>query len=287
MQTKNECKKCKSCLWDYASGSLDNNQSQWTFNHIENCPSCAAEYSSVKKILTAMSSVPEPSRDFEKTLHAKLVSASIEMETERKKSNSFKEKLEKSRTYGGWKVVAPALVCLTLTIGVFSTGLYQRWMNSDDVIQSDYSQVQTSAPVITEEPTPAPVKTEYPDVSVTPDNNLSDNSNNTVIPSPADNADIEITLQDENANDISTVPMPASEPMIVSEPIPAAEPVEETEPANIGRALKNQVYLVQIDGVDRFVAEHNLNDCKTDIQPSSLVPGLSGKAVVLKLDLGQ
>lgn len=277
MKQNKECRKCKVLLWDYVSNFLDDGQSQWILNHLENCPSCTAEYNSIKKIHTAMSIVPEPSHDFEKALHAKLVSASIEIETERKKSNSFKEKLEKFRSYGGWKSLAPALVCLVLAVGFFSSGLFENWMDSDKIIQTENPSVQTQTPAA-EETLPSTPENEISTVASAPKNNSStDNVKVNEITEQAPQAE----PQKEIGDDIPAVPAP------VSEPIPASEPIEQEPMALSGRTVMNSANIISTDDIESFINSpdigFDLSECVTDIQADTLLPGLPENAVVLSL----
>ena len=277
MKQNKECRKCKVLLWDYVSNFLDDGQSQWILNHLENCPSCTAEYNSIKKIHTAMSTMPEPSCDFDKALHAKLVSASIEIETERKKSNSFKEKLEKFRSYGGWKSLAPALVCLVLAVGFFSSGLFENWMDSDKIIQTENPSVQTQTPAA-EETLPSTPENEISTVASAPKNNSStDNVKVNEITEQAPQAE----PQKEIGDDIPAVPAP------VSEPIPASEPIEQKPMAMSGRTVMNSANIISTDDIESFINSpdigFDLSECVTDIQADTLLPGLPENAVVLSL----
>lgn len=278
MQPNKECKKCRVLLWNYATDSLDKNESQLVLNHLENCPSCSKEYYSIKKIATAMNTTPEPDGEFQKALHAKLISASVEMERERKASgNSFKEKIEKFRSYGGWKSLAPALVCLVLAVGFFSSGLFENWMDSDKIIQTGNPSVQTQTPAA-EETLPSTTENEVSTVASAPKNNSStDNVKVNEITEQAPQAE----PQKEIGDDIPAVPAP------VSEPIPASEPIEQEPMAMSGRTVMNSANIISTDDIESFINSpdigFDLSECVTDIQADTLLPGLPENAVVLSL----
>ena len=114
-------------------------------------------------MLQVLAGDPEPQMPdtFQDALHLKLTVAAEEMEAEKNRSlkdklarwmepgvwkeaflgfgnGTIRDKMERFGHLGGWKIMAPAMVCVALSVGVFSTGLYHRWMAADDVLTADY-----------------------------------------------------------------------------------------------------------------------------------------------------
>ena len=165
------CDICESMLFDYISGSCDDFDRQWIENHLRECPFCKDRYDEAVQMLKVLSEdkVPELPENFNTKLHAGLLQAAGEMhleakadfgqkigkffdpETIKEKIKGFgegdwQERIKQFMHLSGWKVVAPALVCFTLTVGVFSTGLYNEWLRADDVLKYDYQVQETQKP---------------------------------------------------------------------------------------------------------------------------------------------
>lgn len=179
-----DCDKCREQLFDFVSDAVDLTHSKWIEEHLRQCTSCQTEFQEIKKMLQVLEEDPEPRipENFQSTLHLKLAQAAEEMNAARSRSfreraahwmepntwkdaflgfgnGTFRNKIEHFGQLGGWKVMAPAMVCLTLTIGVFSTGLYQSWIEADGVLTAEYevedSVKQTEKPRSTKRPSSA------------------------------------------------------------------------------------------------------------------------------------
>ena len=177
---KTDCEKCRELLFDYVSDVTDPAQSEWMESHLRSCPSCETEYEEIREmLLVAEDPEPQMPDTFQDALHLKLNVAAEEMKAEQNRSlkdkfarwmepevwkeaflgfgnGTFRDKMERFGHLGGWKIMAPAMVCVALSVGVFSTGLYHRWMAADDVLTADYqteeSLGQTAKPKATKKP---------------------------------------------------------------------------------------------------------------------------------------
>lgn len=156
-----DCKQCKAMLFDYVSDLTTDRQNGQMKDHLAQCSVCQKEYQEITKMLDLLSQIEEPELPdgFQLQLHQKLV----EVANGREKKPSFLESLKDIFSYGGWKTVAPALVCLVLVIGVFGSGLYEDWKDADSVLveegtvsltvepkQNEGEEEHTAEPVIEE-----------------------------------------------------------------------------------------------------------------------------------------
>ncbi len=157
-----DCQSCRTQLWEFAAQEMEPEQETWMQQHLKGCLFCRKEYEKVQQILTVMHAEKEPelSETFAETLHLKLMETAEEMAAA--KQNSFKEKLRRRLApsfwktmpegfgkapmqqrsqqfwhWSGFKIVTPALICMIISVGIFSTGLYQQWMGAGDILQAD------------------------------------------------------------------------------------------------------------------------------------------------------
>ncbi len=182
--SKKDCAKCLTQLWGFILEETTHEQDVWMERHLQSCPSCLEEHNRLKSTIELLNRAPVPAipDDFSAILHQKLTVAAAEMEAiknmtfrerlihrinlamwkekflhclepafwqnqfKRLKNSQFRSHFEQFIHLDGWKVMAPALVCITLSIGVFSTGLYKDWMSADDILISDYAVSQSNVP---------------------------------------------------------------------------------------------------------------------------------------------
>ena len=157
-----DCETCLECLFDAVCGSLSEEEMRLLNAHLDTCVSCRAEYQSVKMMhrLTEQDPVPDLPADFEKTLHEKLMAAADEMmaETTEKKRIPLRDMRKKQV-----RILISAAACAAITIGVFSGGLYQRYLHADDV-WNETETVRTP----TESAQPRPMETTDPQAESVP-----------------------------------------------------------------------------------------------------------------------
>lgn len=151
-----DCETCMERVFDAVCGNLDEEQTQLLKAHLDACADCRAEYQSIKMMhqLTEPDPVPFLPADFEKTLHEKLTVAADEMMTETTEKKRIPLRGVRKIQL---KVLISAAACVAITIGVFSSGLYQRYLHADDV----WNETET-IPAPTESAPPRPVETTDP-----------------------------------------------------------------------------------------------------------------------------
>lgn len=154
--TDMDCQHCQELLFDYVSHLTNASQAKQIQAHLAHCPSCKKEYDEICAMLSVMehASEPELPEGFHLSLHQKLVQAAEEMEQQ--KAHSLTGWLRRMKNYGIWRVAAPALVCLVLVIGVFSSGLYDQWRNADQVLTSEVPPQPTVSATTEADPQPEP-----------------------------------------------------------------------------------------------------------------------------------
>ncbi len=157
------CKKCKGLLFDYVSDNTKQKQSQWIEEHLAHCPSCKKEYDEICLMLSVLGeeSKVELPAGFQLSLHRKLVAA-----TQEKKAENTGSWLHRLKDMQGMRTVVPALMCLVLVIGVFSSGFFAEWQNADSVILGEPQQTVEEPQQIVAETQP-PVETPIPSAVAT------------------------------------------------------------------------------------------------------------------------
>ena len=266
------CDDVKKQLWAFLMEETDPEINQKIQMHLQGCPSCQKECEALQKVQAAMetdvsSSMPE---DFAETLHLKLMAAAEEMKAPTLWER-FYENLQRVRRYGAWKTVAPALVCLVLVVGVFSSGLYESWQKENPIL----SPTPTATPVVTAtaEPTstplaetPIPIQT--PNVVSVP----------VTIPTP------EVSAPAMTEEPITSVP----EPAISAENVPAPASMEaEPQPAYPGTAYdlprhRADLYQISISAPDVFLDGWQENWRQYKQEPEEF-PGLDDASILLEL----
>ncbi len=157
------CGLCEEMLLDFISENDDVEQRKWMADHLKECPSCMDSYRDARHMLDVLNREPGPKlpEGFGANLRMGIIREASRMQHERTAGffhklgaalgpdawarrfkgfgeGSVKDRFNNFWRLGGWKVMAPAMVCLTLTIGVFATGMYDEWLAADDVLMYDY-----------------------------------------------------------------------------------------------------------------------------------------------------
>lgn len=167
MQQKNglQCKQCQSMLFDYVSDCTDAVQNKKMQEHLEHCPACRKEYTELTAMLSLLHEEPtaELPQEFHLELHRSLVAAATEMAEQKERSWIYRIK-----EMSALKTVVPAMLCLTLAIGVFASGLFEKWQSADSsvpvavsepIINTEKQQTEENEHIRKEE-TPTPVLSE-------------------------------------------------------------------------------------------------------------------------------
>lgn len=159
-----DCDTCLERMFDAVCGSLSEEEMQPFRAHLDSCADCRAEYQSLLAMhrLTEQDPVPEMPADFEKTLHEKLTAAADEMMTETKEKKRIPLRDMRKKQV---KILISAAACAAIAIGVFSGGLYQRYLHADDV-WNETETVKTP----TESAQPRPMETTDPQTETAPVN---------------------------------------------------------------------------------------------------------------------
>ncbi len=153
---QSDCNESRQLLWSYLTNELSDFETKQIEQHLQGCPSCRQEAEELSQVLSSFhEDIPLPAA-FTETLHEKLVAVSQEMSA---KEPSFKERLGRcikalpqSR---GFRTLAPALVCLVLVAGVFTSGLFDSWNSADNILTGS----DVSAPITTSTPDSSQQKT--------------------------------------------------------------------------------------------------------------------------------
>lgn len=139
-----ECAFCCEKMPEYIDGTVDAKTHTRIEEHLIRCSSCREEYHYLSAMRKLLPPVPELPENFQQSLHQKLVAASEEL---RQPQESKRIRIP----YSGkklWKILVPAAACIALSLGVFTTGLYQRWMDSDEIWNTPESAPsKTAVPV--------------------------------------------------------------------------------------------------------------------------------------------
>ncbi len=164
---QSDCNQCQDLLWSYLAHELSDSEAKKLETHLQGCPSCQAEAEMLTQVVSSLrEEIPLPAT-FSAELHQKLSLASQEMTTG--KPNLRKRFLEGFKglpKYPVFRTLAPALVCLVLVVGVFSSGLFDQWNTADQILNepTGNTPVSTSNPVETASPS-HPANTDAPSPS--------------------------------------------------------------------------------------------------------------------------
>ncbi len=124
----NDCEKFKARLFDYASDMLSETESRELIEHINSCPECRAELAGIKAILSAAAEIEnvKPSDELKKRISLGLAEEA--------------QKIRRSRRVRIGRTAAAAVslaACAALAIGIYSGGIYDKFMKADDTVVSD------------------------------------------------------------------------------------------------------------------------------------------------------
>lgn len=139
-----ECAFCCEKMPEYIDGTVDAKTHTRIEEHLLRCSSCREEYHYLSAMRKLLPPVPELPENFQQSLHQKLVAASEELHQPVQESKRIRIPYSGKKL---WKILVPAAACIALSLGVFTTGLYQRWMDSDEIWNTP-----ESAPSKTAEP---------------------------------------------------------------------------------------------------------------------------------------
>ncbi|MEE1014248.1 MAG: zf-HC2 domain-containing protein [Clostridia bacterium] len=287
--TETDCQHCQDLLFDYVSHLTEDSQAKQIQTHLAHCPSCKKEYDEIRAMLSVMENAPEPElpEGFQLSLHQKLVQTAEEMEQQ--KAHSLAGWLHRMKNYGIWQVAAPALVCLALVIGVFSSGLYDQWRNADQVLTGEVPPQPTASSNI--EATPQPELQSDTDADQQKKPVASPQPKSTVAFSSAESTTAPAMPEDTKEDignaqaDSSNIPeAAAAEPEVITADTEAAMAMIEDAPAAYtGRISENSTNATMTDAVPEACSEDAAADTHTGTvsgggSSSSAMPGGSSVA---------
>lgn len=126
---KNECAECKNfsnMIGEYFCDNLTEQEKSDFLMHIENCPKCRAKYEELCIIIDAAG-------DFEEVEVPETLKVSVS-EALAQEEKAIRKRID-LRKYTVRTVVGVA-ACTVLAIGVYSGGLYDKFINSDDILST-------------------------------------------------------------------------------------------------------------------------------------------------------
>ena len=268
-----DCKQCKAMLFDYVSDLTNDRQNGRMKDHLAQCSVCQKEYQEVTRMLDVLSHIEEPELPdgFQLQLHRRLVEAA----NGREKKPSFLESLKDIFSYGAWKTVAPALVCLVLVIGVFGSGLYEDWKDADSVLvgegtvsltaepeQNEVEEENTAEPVIEEKQEKAFNQARTQTAKTVPSRTESTVEKEPVVSSQEEETTDEGTVEDRGGQAGIAL---ASEPMIEAYGMRAVDPEVSEELTTEGETTEEEMALDTEDALteDKENAEEEITEEET------------------------
>ncbi len=124
---ENDCKVYRTMLFDYVSDLLSDEENTVLCSHIEICPHCSRELAEIKSIIGAAASLPE----------VEAPDGLRESVAEQIAKISGKAKPNKIYSLRRFASVAlPLAACAVLAIGIYSNGLLDNFIKSDDILSS-------------------------------------------------------------------------------------------------------------------------------------------------------
>ena len=134
------CDKYQDMIYNYFSDNLSEEQIEKLEDHISSCLLCKNEFEQIRALLSSAEQFEDQPLPvgFTTSLHTKLIEASEEIQDRR--AHRFKYFCKDFITDGKWKVAAPAVVAVALLVGVFSSGLFQDFIHTNDDIVTDNIQ---------------------------------------------------------------------------------------------------------------------------------------------------
>ena len=136
---QNDCKKYSDMIYEYTADMLSTEKEHDLMRHIESCSSCRNELERIRAVMGAASEIEDvPVPD-------ELISA-LDMrleQTGREIRNSRRQGYGKHNRYGVVRLAAAA----ALAIGMYSGGVFDKYLHSDDVFDNDtnYTDSQNAA----------------------------------------------------------------------------------------------------------------------------------------------
>lgn len=162
-----DCEVYHAMLFDYVSDNLSEQDKAELLMHIESCPECKNELCETEAIMNAASELDEI--EVPDDLRA-AVSASLAAEAAavRKRISIRKYAL---------RTILPVAACAALAVGIYSGGIYDRFVNSDNII-SEGNEIQMreglpEADAANQAAVPEAVETPAPQIS---ENNSAENA---------------------------------------------------------------------------------------------------------------
>lgn len=132
MQNKtDECKLIQAMLFDYTADALGDDERAAVLLHINSCPDCMRELTKIQSMLGAAAEIS----DIE--IPAELKARVSELLKGEDKIIPKRRKLYFKNTV---RIALPIAACTVLAVGIFSSGLYDRFMHSDEIVSSGVSE---------------------------------------------------------------------------------------------------------------------------------------------------
>lgn len=127
-----DCEVYRAMLFDYVSDNLSEQDKAELLMHIELCPECKKELCEAEAIISAASELDEVEVP-DKLRAAVSASLAAEAATVRKRTDIRRYAL---------RTLLPVAACAALAVGIYSGGIYDRFVNSDDIL-SEGTKIQT------------------------------------------------------------------------------------------------------------------------------------------------
>lgn len=230
-----DCEVYRAMLFDYVSDNLSEQDKAELLMHIESCPECKNELCETEAIINALSELDEVEVPDE--LRA-TVSASLAAEaaTVRKRTDI--------RKYA-FRTLLPVAACAALAVGIYSGGIHDRFVNSDDIL-SEGTKIQmeeappeadtdnqATVPDVIESPIPQINADESTETKAVPSGNtaksIKSNDSAPIQSKSEAKSNTESTTKSEN---IQTSPAPeATADKTESTEKPAEAPISEPAPS--------------------------------------------------------
>lgn len=205
---EHECDKYKEQLFDYVSDVLTDEERAAVELHIGSCEKCAKELEEIRTILGAAAALDEP--EIPDGLRAAV--------SERIMREENAARFKKRRFMRIAQIAVPFAACAVLAIGIYSGGLYDKYMNADNMISTGDNSVQTEE-ISAVDNTDTEQETDIPDVPVAETPEKETNKK------PQSNQAADTTTKSVSEDVAVAENMPA-QPDEAPEPVPAEESAE-------------------------------------------------------------
>lgn len=188
MQHQNDdCKIYRMQLFDYVSDMLSEAESEALLSHLDNCPQCKEELLKIKTILGAATALPEVEvpEGLRESISAQISSLA---------DNPRPRKVYSIRRFAS--VALPLAACAVLAIGIYSNGLLDSFINSDEILSSSVTtETESVSPSNETHNDETPTTTENENTAIAPDTDFG--SAHTEAPAKSET---ETKAQTDNAN---------------------------------------------------------------------------------------